>query len=62
MKLQATFQGRNGSLGYATGHSYALVMRELRGLVEVRRADGHGRCIYSSVLAFMRNWKNVSPV
>lgn len=59
MTIRATFQGANGSLGYKTGTVYSLNVQELRGFIVVDRGKGAGRCIYTGLRAFMRNWNDV---
>lgn len=55
MKVRATFVGKQGSLGYQTGHTYNLTIKGN----DVRQP---GFCPYSSVETFLKNWNIIEVV
>jgi len=52
MKIYAKFIGTN-SLGYVNGQSYKIL---ISGMM-ICRGDGTGKCIYSSIESFLKNWE-----
>lgn len=55
--IKATFTGTN-SLGYEQGKEYDLLINENHG-ISVKRVDGTGKCPYTSLFAFLKNWNNI---
>lgn len=64
--MQARFIGQDGSLGYRTGHEYALVVQEYGILdrfffgvsLKIHRLyDNGGHCPYKSMKTFLQNWE-----
>lgn len=63
MKIQAIFTGTNGSLGYVTGKQYELYISTGHNEIAIHRlSDGGGACVYSGILQFLKNWKEVSAI
>ena len=60
-EITATFIGENESMGYEPGREYSLILRHVEGspIVIRRIKDNSGRCSYSSMMAFLRNWDNI---
>ena len=51
MKIEATFKGGDGSLGYKTNNRYVLKIDDM----EISRIDGTGKCKYDSLKSFLRS-------
>ena len=61
-KVTATFKGKNHSLGYITGQTYELIIRQniRRQEIHIHRKDnGNGQCEYSDMLKFLENWTDI---
>lgn len=54
MEISATFIGQN-SLGYIKGQTYILKVTGFG----VKRLDGSGFVIYTSLRTFLLNWDNI---
>lgn len=54
MEISATFIGQN-SLGYIKGQTYILKVTGFG----VKRLDGSGFCVYTSLRTFLLNWDNI---
>ena len=57
ISITAVFIGSD-SLGYETGRPYRLKVLTFGSMV-IRRVDGSGKCPYSSLSAFLRNWTDI---
>lgn len=55
MKIEATFKGDDGSLGYRANNRYVLKVDDM----EISRIDGTGKCVYDSLKSFLRNWSSI---
>ncbi len=55
--LTAVFNGEN-SLGYEKGMLYRLKIFHF-GSMTICRLDDSGKCPYSSLSAFLRNWTDI---
>jgi hypothetical protein len=53
VKIKAIFKGENLSLGYITGKPYNLLLKSST----IKLSDGTGKCEYSSLESFFKNWK-----
>lgn len=62
LKITATFIGKNGSLGYETGKEYELTVPSSKQIVVYREELGKGHCVYESLAAFLKNWKNIKTL
>ena len=68
-RVEATFQGRNGSCGYKTGKNYVLKVHHatkgrFRGYITIEPI-GHDECTfceYNSIHALFKNWDNIKNV
>lgn len=58
--FKATFTGGN-SLGYENSKEYLLNLDSFKGFTIVR-LDGTGKCKYSSISAFLKNWNNIKII
>lgn len=58
LQILATFTGSNGSMGFAAGQRYELIVRYIRsrGTFEARTKDGRLYCPYQSTGSFTANW------
>lgn len=57
MIIRAIFKGTN-SLGYEKGKEYMLNIPNNHG-TKIERLDGSGKCEYTSLSAFLKNWDNI---
>lgn len=60
MVIQAKFIGTN-SLGYEHGTEYQLILSNNSG-TSIRKMDGTGLCVYTSLSAFLKNWDNINSL
>lgn len=66
MTITATFTGKN-SLGYEHGKTYTLELVEHDILerifggtkLHIVRVDGTGKCPYTNIKTFLKNWTNI---
>lgn len=62
-KILASFNGKDGSLGYTKGVDYRLTVTTKRfGAIHIEREDGTGDCIYEDVINFLDNWTNIKVI
>jgi len=57
MIITAKFKGTN-SLGYEKGKEYKLNVANNHGTI-IERLDGSGKCEYTSLSSFLKNWDNI---
>ena len=63
MKITAEYHGAHGSCGYYTGIVYILTATfSLMNEIIIHRQDGDGMCIYSTLNAFLSNWRDVNKL
>ncbi len=69
MIIEATFIGKDGSLGYKREEKYILVLPNsllvistIEGMTIYREIDGKGYCSYKSIYIFLQNWDNIKRV
>lgn len=60
MIITATFIGKN-SLGYENGKTYKLKTLPMTAIT-ISRIDGTGECVYESINAFFKNWKDIKQI
>lgn len=53
--ITAKFIGKDGSLGYKNGSNYQIQI--LPHSNAIMRSDGSGKCVYSSIYSFFKNWE-----
>ena len=56
--IEATYKGKNKSLGYIYGYTYILRVYENSNMVRVHETGG-GICVYKSISVFLDNWDNI---
>ena len=57
--IKATFTGTN-SLSYENGKEYELLIS--RQDISIKRINGTGKCPYTSLSSFLKNWNNIQIV
>lgn len=62
-KIQATFKGQNGSMGFKTGKEYTLTLSKMnKGHLMAEEDSGFNFCEYGSFMAFLNNWDNIKTI
>ena len=58
LQILGTFIGADGSMGFANGERYELIVKYTRSrdTFEARTTDGRLYCPYSSTATFVKNW------
>lgn len=55
VRIQATFQGSDGSVGYVKGVRYNLIVKDF----SIKRQDSSGYTTYANLKTFLENWDNI---
>lgn len=61
-KIAATFNGKDGSMGFKNGQEYILSVEYSLGRSTIRirmTTDLDKSCMYDSIGAFLDNWNNI---
>ena len=56
--IEATYKGKNKSLGYIYGYTYILRMYDNSNMIRIHES-GNGVRVYDSISTFLNDWDNI---